>query len=60
MNLVTLCSICHGQIHGFIPLGEKVGNGFALYPEEFSIQSMDEAVMEYLADYYAPDWYPYK
>lgn len=49
MNLVTLCSQCHGIIHGNLP---PVADW--LTPEE-----MTQALCEYLADYYAPDWYPY-
>lgn len=50
MNLVTLCSWCHGVIHGnFPPCSDWLG------PDE-----MEQACAEYLGDYYAPDWYPFK
>lgn len=51
-NLVTLCAVCHAQIHGIIPLPSA----------DFSIEEMNRTVYEYLADYYADsgDWYPYK
>lgn len=48
MNLVTLCSTCHAQIHGSIPL-----------PAGFDRGEMQQSICEYLGDYYAPDWYPW-
>lgn len=50
-NLVTLCSICHAQIHGFIPYEG----------EDYTAEWANQTLLEYLADYYAEDgWYPYK
>ncbi len=48
-NLITLCSTCHGLVHG-VTVPE-----WDITPEE-----VDQACCEYLADYYAPDWWPYK
>jgi len=65
-NLVTLCSTCHGQIHGLIPFeGQTVPEpfraGIDIYPNDpYTKDDMEQAITEYLADYYAPDWWPYK
>lgn len=48
-NLVTLCSTCHGHVHGVVPDGST-----------FTPEDIDQAICEYLSDYYAGDWYPYK
>lgn len=53
MNLITLCMDCHTAIHGrptWIPDGWSV--------EEMK-ECATQAAHEYLADYYAPDWYPW-
>lgn len=49
-NLITLCSTCHAQIHGYIPLPSP----------DFTIDIMTQATIEYVEDIYAQDWYPYK
>ena len=49
-NLITLCSTCHAQVHGYIPLPS----------DEWTIEDMEQAIVEYLEDYYMEDWYPYK
>jgi hypothetical protein len=52
-NLVCLCSICHADVHGLNP------------DTLFTPQDMEQAICEYLADYYAPiyptetGWDPY-
>lgn len=50
MNLITLCSVCHAQIHGYIPFEDVT----------FTVEDMEQAVVEYLADFYVDDWYPFK
>lgn len=49
-NLITLCSTCHGHVHGIIPD----------YAKETSAEDMMHYCVEYLADYYAPDWNPWR
>lgn len=49
MNLITLCSYCHGVLHGNLPA----------YSDYMGADELDQACAEYLGDYYAPDWYPY-
>ena len=49
-NLITLCSDCHALVHGF--------NAHD-YPD-MTPESVEQAIVEYLADYYAPDWYPWE
>jgi len=47
-NLVTLCSVCHAQIHGHLLEGDlEQGH-------------VEQAAVEYLADFYAPDWDPWR
>ena len=48
-NLITLCSKCHGQAHGIDCI-----------PGLIDQSSVNQACLEYVADLYAPDWYPYK
>lgn len=48
-NLITLCADCHAMAHG-INL-----NGWEITKEE-----MEQAIVEYLADLYAPDWNPWR
>ena len=43
-NLVTLCWRCHARIHG---------TEFPDWPEWMTKEEMEQAVVEYLADYYA-------
>lgn len=49
-NLITLCSKCHAAAHG-----TKV-EGYEMFDEA----AMELACVEYVSDYYAGDWYPYK
>lgn len=50
-NLITLCWRCHALAHGTDVLGGDLTPG-----------DVEQAVVEYLADFYAEDggWYPYK
>ena len=55
MNLITLCSRCHAAIHGF-PLPET--REYLAGESDAEIQEWAwQGAHEYLADYYAPDWY---
>lgn len=49
MNLITLCRRCHAQAHGL----DLDGTGLT----DADIQ---QACVEYLADYYAPNWWPWR
>lgn len=49
-NLITLCPVCHAAAHG------NIG-----YDDPIRTQAIcNQAIVEYLADYYAPDWNPYR
>ena len=50
-NLVTLCMYCHGVAHG---------SRFPELPDWMNAAEIHEACIEYVADYYAPDWYPFE
>lgn len=47
-NLITLCAQCHANVHGH-PIDEQYWS-----PKDAAL-----ACVEYLADLYAPDWWPY-
>lgn len=49
-NLITLCSVCHGQAHGVNVYGHP----------DFDPAHMEQECVEYVSDLYAGDWYPYK
>ncbi len=49
-NLITLCQHCHMLAHGQAPTNEYWAS-----PEEIA-----QACVEYVADYYAPGWWPWK
>ena len=49
-NLITLCWRCHALAHG-----KKVLDGVDLEKED-----VEQACVEYVSDYYAGDWYPFK
>lgn len=49
-NLITLCSVCHGQAHGI--------NVYA-HPD-FDAEKVSQDCVEYVSDFYAGDWYPFK
>lgn len=49
-NLITLCWRCHALVHG-----KKVLDAVDLTPD-----NVDQACVEYVSDYYAGDWYPFK
>ena len=46
-NLITLCQHCHAAVHG-------------LETHYWSPADIAQACVEYVADYYAPDWWPYR
>ena len=48
MNLGTLCMVCHANAHG------------DMLPEDFTQEGTELAIVEYLADYYAPNWWPWR
>lgn len=47
-NLICLCADCHALAHGIDLRGV-----------EMTQADMEQAITEYLADYYAPDWNPW-
>lgn len=47
-NLITLCSDCHALAHGT-----------DLRDTGIEQRDVEQAIVEYLADFYAPDWDPY-
>lgn len=49
-NLITLCWRCHAIIHG---------TRLPECPDYMTAVELHEACIEYLADMYAPDWYPW-
>ncbi len=49
-NLITLCWKCHAVAHG---------TSLPEYPEYVNQEFIDQAVTEYLSDFYAGDWYPF-
>ena len=49
-NLVTLCWRCHAVAHG---------TRMPECPDWMGAVELHEACIEYLADLYAPDWYPW-
>lgn len=49
MNLITLCMYCHAHVHGN-----------PLYDTPMTAEDVDQMICEYLSDYYAGDWYPFK
>ena len=51
MNLITLCMYCHGTIYG---------TRFPEHPDWMDATELAQACVEYLADFYAPDWYPWE
>ena len=49
-NLITLCWRCHAIVHG---------TRLPECPDYMNNAEMCQACVEYLADYYAPDWNPW-
>lgn len=49
MNLITLCSDCHALAHGINLVGHV----------DLTQADMEQNIVEYLADMYAPNWYPW-
>lgn len=50
-NLITLCWRCHAMAHG---------TKMPEYPYWMDQDEINLACIEYLADLYAPDWYPFR
>jgi 5-methylcytosine-specific restriction endonuclease McrA len=48
-NLITLCSDCHALAHGINLVGHV----------DLTKADMEQNIVEYLADMYAPDWDPW-
>ena len=48
-NMITLCSVCHMQAHGDNLKGMP-----------FTQADVEQACVEYLADMYAPRWWPWR
>ena len=48
-NLITLCQVCHMQAHGDNLKGMP-----------FTQADVEQACVEYLADTYAPVWWPWR
>ena len=46
-NLITLCQHCHAAVHG-------------IEEHYWTPADIAQACVEYVADYYAPDWWPYR
>ena len=49
-NLITLCSDCHALAHGINLVGHP----------DLSQSDMEQSIVEYLADLYAPEWWPWR
>ena len=50
-NLITLCWRCHAVAHG---------TRMPDYADWMDTEELRQTCIEYLADLYAPDWYPYR
>lgn len=50
-NLITLCWRCHAVAHG---------TSMPDYPDWMDTEEIEQACVEYLADFYAPTWNPYQ
>lgn len=50
-NLITLCWKCHAIAHG---------TKFPESPDYINAEEMQQSCIEYLADYYAPNWNPWR
>lgn len=51
MNLITLCWVCHGVAHG---------TRFPECLDYMTAVEIHEACIEYVADQYAGEWYPWE
>ena len=49
-NLITLCDSCHAMAHGINLIGHP----------DLTQEDIEQRILEYLADYYAPNWNPWK
>ena len=63
-NLITLCADCHALAHGTYlqdwQLATRYVHGLPVVEPQITQEDVDQAIAEYLADYYAPEWWPYK
>lgn len=64
-NLITLCADCHALAHGTVlrdwQTAVRYVHGLPITDREgVTKEDVDQACAEYLADLYAPDWWPYK
>lgn len=50
-NLITLCSVCHATTHG---------TRLPEVPEYMDAAELEQACVEYLADLYGPEWWPWR
>jgi len=48
-NLITLCAYCHSHVHGA-----------PLYDTTMTAGDIEQMCVEYVSDFYAGDWYPFK
>ena len=53
MNLITLCTYCHFAIHG--DALDAKNDAERDYWQKWT----EQEAIEYLADYYAPNWFPW-
>ena len=50
-NLITLCMWCHNAIHG---------TRWPDMPDWMNREELEQAAIEYVADYYAGSWWPWE
>ncbi len=49
-NLITVCWRCHAVLHG---------TRLPEYPDWMTTEDLEQAAVEYVADYYAGNWWPW-
>lgn len=57
MNLVTLCPRCHALAHG-----ADIDGLTKHFPEQFSVEAVEQSIVEYISDLYAEQgqiWNPW-
>ena len=50
-NLITLCATCHATAHG---------TRLPEVPDYMDAAELEQACVEYLADLYGPEWWPWR
>lgn len=50
-NLITVCWRCHAVLHG---------TRLPEYPDWMGPENLEQAAIEYVADYYAGSWWPWE